>query len=210
MGVTTTGQEPLAPGGNIALRLDAQQAFARFVEDIEHFATFDPDIAWVQESLMARFRELPEEDVLRVTALLWPGLKSRMVPDICPPHWPWPWPPYLPGRSVFPWHNTSTGGSVPRPLINLRHGLIEGQALRRTVETQLNSGALTADSLRKTAQQIREWERSSESARTREFDEAREEVRRITTEGVERKLLVAFASGFVAGAIVAGVGMIVL
>ncbi|MBL1101522.1 hypothetical protein [Streptomyces coffeae] len=204
-----------AKPGSVDVWLDPQEAFERFQADIDHFAALDPNIARVQEALKARFEEIPEEDAIRVMALAWPQVKAILSPVPSPrgfptppgfPPWPlwppWPpWPPYPPEPPVIPpWYDVLTDGSVPRSLVALRHGLVEGEALRRRVEADLE-GPLAADALRNTAKEIKEWEHTSNSARTREFDVARDELERMVT-GPERKLvgvLVGLALGFAVG-----------
>ncbi|MBL1101523.1 hypothetical protein [Streptomyces coffeae] len=197
-----------AQAGGIRLWLDSQEALERFQADIDHFAALDPNIAWVQEALMARFEELPEEDAIRVITPMWPQFKAMLMPDICPS----PGYPYHPPvhhrmalqPSVLPWFGALADGSVPRSLVALRHGLVEGEALRRRVEADLE-GPLAADALRNTAKEIKEWEHTSGSAHTREFDVARDELERMVT-GPERKwglIAVAVVFGGVAGYLIA-------
>ncbi|MGW2393987.1 hypothetical protein ACWCYK_31515 [Streptomyces lydicamycinicus] len=189
----------------VSLQLDVQQAFGRLVEDINQFAVLDPDIAWVREAITERLGEIPEEDTVRFVTRVWPHLKALMIPDICPS----PWPPYhLPHsqltRSMLPWFGAVAIGSVPRSFITIRHGLVEGETLRRRIEEDL-AGPLTADALRKTAKEIREWEYSSDSARTRSFDEARNEVERLAA-GPEDKPAAVVAAAILAGAAAAFIG----
>ncbi|MGW2393986.1 hypothetical protein ACWCYK_31510 [Streptomyces lydicamycinicus] len=185
--------------GSVSLRLDAQQAFERLQSDIDLFAALDPNIAWIQEALHTRFSELPDEDAIRVTALAWPRIKAMMIPDLIPTPWPPASFPYPGGCGVWPWWIAAlVDGSVPRTIIAIRHGLVEGEALRRRIEEDL-AGPLTADALRKTAKEIREWEYSSDSARTRSFDEARNEVERLVA-GPEDKPWAVLAVGALAGA----------
>lgn len=189
-------------GDGITLRLDAQRVHEQVHQDIQHFALLDPDIAWVADNLQGRFDELSPEDSARVTALMWPSFKADMMPDICPPHRPFPWggihavltPPFFciaGGR-----------GSVPHAFVTLRHGLVEGAALREMFEKELSSGSLTADNLLKAASEVRNWELSSESSQTRDFDQARSEVERLA--GPERKI------GAVAAGVALGAGAVAL
>ncbi|MFH8419345.1 hypothetical protein [Streptomyces collinus] len=190
-------------GGGIALRLDAQRVHERVNQDIQHFALLDPDIAWVADNLQARFDELSPEDTARVTALMWPSFKTDMMPDICPPHRPFPWGVFAALSPLPPFFCIGGGhGSVPNAFVTLRHGLVEGAALREMFEKEISSGSLTAENLLKTATEVREWEHSSDSSQTRDFDQARSEVDRLA--GPERKL------GAVAAGVALGAGAVAL
>ncbi|WP_157840017.1 hypothetical protein [Streptomyces megasporus] len=205
----TTQENRLRNG--VSLQLDAQQAFQRWLEDIEHFAALDPNIAWTKQILESRFQDISEDDTIRLAASMWPQFKAMLMPDLCPPWWPghphytiqepsWQMgigvPIGMPGE-----------GSVPRTITTLRHGLVEGEMLRRRIEQDLN-GPLSLETLQNTAERIRQWEHSSDSTRTKAYDQAREEVERMTT-GPERKVVAAFLGGMVLGGAI-GLGLIYL
>ena len=220
MTVAGAEQRPQA-GEGIALRLDAQQAIERLREDIEHFAALDPNVAWVRDAVRTRCEEIPENDVTRVTTLAWPSLKAKLLPDVCPLPGPIPIPTIpnfclnipkpdsSPGSTPprpkpWPWFCIQLDDSTPRPFLELRHGLVEGDVLRRLAESELSSGSLTADALRKTARAIADWEYASESAHTREFDRAHDEVKRLTLGGPERKAPSVVAAAVFVGMIAGG------
>ncbi|MFF9150457.1 hypothetical protein ACF1BN_37015 [Streptomyces sp. NPDC014861] len=190
---------------DVVLVLDVQKALETFLAEIDRFSEMDPDIAWVKQAVDERFAGLPEDDVLRVLAPLWPGFKSMLMPDLCPPGWPHR-PPYGPwtARAVaYPWAVAEGESSLPPSIASLRHGLVEGARLRRLVESALD-GALSAEALRLTARQIKDWELSSASTRTRDFDEARDELARLVG-GPERKwgpIALGFVVGLAAGMVI--------
>ncbi|MFF9150458.1 hypothetical protein ACF1BN_37020 [Streptomyces sp. NPDC014861] len=188
------------PGG-IGVLLDPQEAFAAFMVEFDTLADLDPDLGWVRQALTSRLEEIPEEDALRVTSLLWPGAKAILLPHPFPwppvwppagfpplpgyPPWPlWPsWPPPCPGP--LPWLGPLAGGGERAALTALRHGLVEGGALRRQFAADLE-GPLSVRALRDAARAVQDWQYASTSAQTRDFDQSWDELQRMTA-GPERK-----------------------